>query len=75
LFFFKGFAAQKDAGLFSGSAVTAIGDIVIAATAAVAKPAVSNGELPTVVISKVWKEDWIIEIASGPIGNGWQEPA
>ena len=75
LFFFKGFATQKDAGLSSGSAVTAIEDIVIAATVAVPKPGVSSGELPTVVISKVRKEDWIIGIASGPIGNGWQEPA
>jgi len=75
LFFFKGFARRKDAGLSSGSAVTAIGDIVIAASAAVPKPAVSSAELPTVVISKVRKEDWIIGIVSGPIGNGWQELA
>ena len=75
LFFFKGFATRKDAGLPFGSAVTAIGDIAIAATVAVPKPAVSSAELPTVVISKVRKEDWIIGIASGTIENGWQEPA
>ena len=75
LFFFKGFATQKDAGLSSGSAVTAIEDIVIAATVAVGKPGVSSGELPTVVISRVRKEDWIIGIVNELIGNGWQEPA
>jgi len=75
LFFFKGFATRKDAALSFGSAVTAIEDIVIAAIAAVPKPGVSNAELPTVVISKVRKEGWIIGIVSGPIGHDWQKHA
>jgi hypothetical protein len=75
LFFFRGFATRKDAGLSFGSAVTATEDIAIAATAAAPKPGESNGELPTVVINKVRKEDWIIGIVSEPIGGGWQEPA
>lgn len=75
LFFCRGFATQEDAGLFSGSAVTATEDIVIAAIAVVPKPGVSSGELPTAVINKVRKEDSIIGIVSGLIGNGWHEPA
>jgi hypothetical protein len=75
LFLFRGFATQKDAGFFFGSAVAVIVDIATAATAAVPKPVVSSAELPTVVISKVRKEGSIIEIVSEPIGNGWHKPA
>ena len=75
LFFFRGFATQKDAGPFSGSAGAAIEDIDIAATVAAPKRGVSNVELPTAVISKVLKECSIIGIVSEPIGNGWHNPA
>jgi hypothetical protein len=75
LFFFRGFATQKDAGLFFLSSVAATEDIGIAASAAAGKPGESNGALPTVVTSKVPKEGSIIGIVSERIGNGWQEPA
>ena len=54
---------------FSISAEAAIGDTVTVAIIAARKPGVTNAGKPIANTSRVLKEDWIIEIASGDGGS------
>jgi hypothetical protein len=73
MFSVNGFAGRKGVARYFGSAVAAIAASNIAATIAAAKRAGSSVELRTFVIGKLQKGDLINGIASGPIGDGWQQ--
>jgi hypothetical protein len=69
LFFVKDFATQTDAAPSFGSAVPVIRDSATVASAAVPRHVVNSDVKPIADTSKVRKENWIIEIVSGPTEN------
>jgi hypothetical protein len=73
MFSVRGFASHKVAALCFGFAAPVTVDSATAAIGAAPKPAGSNGELRTSVISRVLKEKLIIETISEPTGNARQK--
>jgi len=70
LFSVRDFAGHKVAALSFGFAATVTGDSDIVATAAAPEGAGNNDAQRTSAISRLLKEDLIIETVSEPIGNG-----
>jgi hypothetical protein len=71
MFCAKGFAVGLNAAHYSGYAVIATGDNVIAAIAAATKPGEHNAERQTSATGKVPKGNLIKEIDREPIEKGW----
>ncbi|HEV8486622.1 MAG TPA: hypothetical protein VGV87_23955 [Blastocatellia bacterium] len=73
LFSARDFASHQVAAPCFGFAAAVTADSGTVAIGAAPKLGASNGELRTSVISRVLKEDLIIEPVSGPIGNARQD--